>query len=182
MPDPAAAPTEAAEESAPPASENPPADPTEEKTPKWDGDFDPDRAAKLVANLRSDLETAKNELKATREQLGEKEEAEKTEFQRIQDRATAAEQEANNAKLELMRLRVAKEHSLPDDLMEFLTGDSEEDLAAKAQRLAEYAAGPAAEVPGRPKPRLRPGTGEDPSTGSAADFDPAAIAAKARDY
>lgn len=177
MPDPADTPAEEAAQ-APTASENPSANATEEKTPKWDGDFDPDRAAKLVANLRSDLETAKNELKTAKESLGEKEEAEKTEFQRFQERAAAAEQEAASAKLELMRLRVAKEHDLPDDLMEFLTGDSEEDLAAKAKRLAEYAAGPTAEVPGRPKPKLRTGNGEDPIPG----FDPLAIAQKARGF
>lgn len=184
MNDPAAKPagTEEENNSTPPASETPPTA-TEDKAPKWDGDFDPDRAAKLVANLRSDLEAAKTELKTAKESLGEKEEAEKTEFQRIQERAEAAEKAAAESRMELLRLRVAKEHNLPDDLMEFLTGDSEEDLAAKAERLAEYAAGPAADVSGRPKPKLRPGTGvEDPVAEAKADFDPLAVANKARAY
>lgn len=161
----------------PPADTSDKTDPpaSDDKAPKWDGEFDPDRAAKLVSNLRE-------ELKETKAKLGEKEEAEKTEFERIQDRAATAEKEAADARLELMRLRVAKEHSLPEELMEFLTGDDEEALAEKAKRLSEFAAGPSSDDGGRPKPNLRPGNGENPATGAAPDFDPKAIAKKSRSY
>jgi hypothetical protein len=150
--------------------------PTDGKAPGWEGDFDPDRAARLVTNLRDESKKAKDELADLRKKLAEKEDAEKSELQRIQERAERAEAELNQTRSALLVAEVAKEYGVPADL---LNGSNREEIEARAKALADWAGAskrPADEVPGKPKPRLVPGSGAD--TDDA--FDPAATAAKIR--
>lgn len=151
--------------------------PTDGKTPGWEGEFDPDRAARLVNNLREESKKSKDELAELRKKLAEKEDAEKSELQRIQERAERAEAELNQTRSALLVAEVAKEYGVPADL---LTGSTREEIEVKAKALAEWAGAakrPADDVPGKPKPRLVPGVGGG-SDGEA--FDPAATAAKIR--
>ena len=150
--------------------------PDEGKTPGWEGDFDPERAARLVTNLRDESKKAKDELAELRKKLAEKEDAEKSELQRIQERAERAEAELNQTRSALLVAEVAKEYGVPADL---LNGSNREEIEARAKALAEWAGAakrPADEVPGKPKPKLVPGSGA--ATDDA--FDPAATAAKIR--
>lgn len=149
----------------------------EGKSPGWDGDFDPDRAARLVTNLREESKKAKEELAELRKRLSEKEDAEKSEFQRLQERAERAEQELNQTRSALLVAEVSKEYGVPADL---LTGSNREEIEARAKALAEWAGAPkrpADDVPGKPKPKLVPGSGP---ANDGAPFDPNAAAARIR--
>lgn len=163
--------------------DTPPAEPAtppaSEKAPKWEGEFDPERAARLVENLRKEAAETKARLAAYEKAQQEREDAEKSEAQRLAERAQRAEDEAKAARRELIAAKVVAKHGLPESAVSFLTGDTEEEIEAKAQALAELASvgkRPADEIPGKPKPRLTPGQGESESEG----FDPDAMAAKIR--
>lgn len=65
----------------------------------------------------------------------ELEDAQKTESERLTEQLQALKAEAATAKAETLRLRVAAETGLPADLHEFLVGDDEESLRAKAEKL-----------------------------------------------
>lgn len=158
----------------------PPTPTTEDKAPKWEGDFDPERAAKLVANLRSDMDKLKQERDELRRVQQEREDAEKSELEKAVARAERAEQALQTAERDKLRSAIAKKHELPDELVGFLDGDTEDDIEAKAKALAEFAAArrdPADDLSGKPKPRLVPGHGDD---SDSAPFDPDAIAKAAR--
>jgi DNA repair exonuclease SbcCD ATPase subunit len=152
--------------------------PAEEKAPQWEGDFDPDRAARLVANLRADLEKAKTDLTNAKSALGEKEETEKSEYQRLQERAERAEKELADTRQTLLVASAARKYGIPEDLHDFLTGSNAEEIEAKASRLAEQISGkrPADDLPNKPKARLVPGSG----VAEEAGFDANAVAARIR--
>lgn len=160
-----------------PGAPSPATDAPEEKAPKWDGEFDPDRAAKLVSNLRGDNEKLKKELAELRSALGEKEQATKSELQKLIDRAETAEKELSKLRTQSLISAKLREHGLPDDLSEFVSGSTEDEITAKVEKLAEKF-GPKAPVPGKPRPKLVPGEGS--GTGRP-DFDPEAIAKKIRE-
>ena len=150
----------------------------------FEGEFDAERAARLIENLRADLAKIKTERDEARTALQEKADAEKTEAQKLQDRLAAAEETAKKTGRALLIERATRKHSLPDDVVEFLTGDTEEEIEAKAQRLAalgspkkdESKEEPGSGLPEKPKADLVPGHGGD----DAETFDPDAIAAAAR--
>ena len=141
------------------------------QAPNWEGNFDPERAAKLVENLRRERDEARSKLKT-------REDAEKSDLQKAQERAKeladelAADRKAN----------AAKAYKLPASLAQHLTGSTKAEIEASAKALAEeLGIAPDADelpaLPGRPKPRLTPGHGT-PNDGPA--FDPAAVAKAAR--
>ena len=82
--------------------------------------------------------------------IKEFEDRDKTESQKLTEQLAALKAEAATARAEALRLRVAAELGLPGDLHEFLTGDDEEQVRAKAQKL--MAATAAATDPRRPAP------------------------------
>lgn len=139
-------------------SDTPPKPTTPEgKARQWDGEFDPERAARLIENLRKENAALK---------------AAKPDEKSLQDRLAALEEALSKSERKALVAQAAKAHNLPDDLLEFISGDSEEDINRKAEALAKFAKAPAEEVPGRPKPRLKPGTGGD----DGEPFDPKAVA------
>lgn len=149
----------------------------QDKSPAWEGEFDPERAARLVFNLRDESKKAREKLAELEKKLAEKEDAEKSEFQRLQERAERAEAELAKTNSALLVAEVSKAYGVPADL---LTGSNREEIEARAKALAEWAQAPkrpADELPAKPKPRLIPGTGGD---SGADDFDPTALAAKIR--
>lgn len=87
--------------------------------------------------------------------IKEYEDRDKTESQKLTEQLAALKAEAATAKAEALRLRVAAELGLPGDLHEFLTGDDEESVRAKAQKL--MAATAAATGPRQPAPDLTQG-------------------------
>lgn len=141
---------------------------------------DTDDLAKWKAMARKHEAQAKANAEAAR-RLAELEDAQKTETQRLVERAEKAERELLEARTTALIARAAKKYGIPDELTDFLSGAaSEEDIEAKAARLAESIAAaktPADDIPGKPKPRLVPGQGAD---ASAEDVDVQAIAARIR--
>lgn len=154
---------------APPAGAPADAEPTQ----KWEGDFDPERAARLVGSLRKELTDAKAKLRA-------REEADMTEAQKLTARAEAAERELAEARTANLRTTIAAKYGLPPDLAAFLTASDEAAMTAQAEVLAKSAVpqAPPVEFPGRPVPRMTPGYAVHPDADNG--FDPQAVAQAAR--
>lgn len=70
------------------------------------------------------------------QRLAEIEEAQKTEQQKQHEALQQALTAASQAQIELWRERAARKHGLDDDLMGFLSGESEEEIETKAHTLA----------------------------------------------
>ncbi|QNO12667.1 scaffolding protein [Arthrobacter phage Snek] len=156
----------------------------------WGADFDAERAWKLIQNLRTERDAIKTERDTLKSERQAREDEGKTELQKLQDRLDAAEKAAKDSARELALQKVLRKHPELEDFTDLLSGDTEEELLAKAERLAAIGAKkgdegekpPAADgedgddIPGKPKPSLTPGHGG----GSAEEFDPVAIAKAAR--
>lgn len=71
-----------------------------------------------------------------RVKLKEIEDAEKSELQKAQEAAEAAQRELAATRAEAARLRIAAKHGIGEDHLDFLTGSDEEELEAKAVKLA----------------------------------------------
>jgi vacuolar-type H+-ATPase subunit I/STV1 len=149
---------------------------TTEKAPKFEGDFDAERASRLVANLRAEVDALKSDRDSLKSTLTEKEEAEKSEFEKAVSRAERAEQELAEARSRLLVAEIAKEYGVPAEL---LNGSTKEEVEARAKALSEWAGAakrPAEEIPGKPKARLVPGN----APGDSDAIDPVALAAEIR--
>jgi chromosome segregation ATPase len=89
-------------------------------------------------------------------------ESQKTEAEKIQERAAAAEKRASDAETELMVERIARRHKITDDDMDLLGTGTEDQIEARAKKVAAKnaaAAGVSATAPPSEKPieKLRPG-------------------------
>jgi len=172
--------------------ENPEPAQTPAGTPPWGADFDAERAWALVEGLRSDKTTLQARVTSLSEELTTAT-TERDSALAERDTVTAERDtlQTNAAKVQrdLLVERVVRKHGLDESLADFLSGDTEEELEAKAARLAalgkSQAPAPTEDepqeptdpvVPGRPTPSLTPGHGGAP----AEPFDPAAIAAAVR--
>lgn len=91
------------------------------------------------------------------QKLTELENASKSELQRAIDRAAAAEAALATAQAESLRLSIAARHGISGDHLDLLTGSSEDELEAKAQKLSALIA-----VSAKPDPFPKP----DPSQGA----------------
>lgn len=70
--------------------------------------------------------------------LAELEEANKSEAQKMADRAASAEAERDAARVEMLRFRVAAKHGISEEDADlFLTGSDEETLTKQAKRLTD---------------------------------------------
>lgn len=178
----------------------PPADDAPKTGRKWEGDFDEEKAKRLVDNL--DAEIA--ELKATHATALAAVTAERDDFKAAaektgEDRDKALAEALKRAEEAERTLAISK-HNLPEDVLEefadYLTGTPAE-VEAKAAKLAARLApapsssddpdgdkatdpdpkdAPPATPPARPRPDLKPGHGgEEPPV-----VDTAEIARKAR--
>jgi predicted transcriptional regulator len=90
-----------------------------------------EKARKEAAGYRTKL----RELEPIAAKAKELEDAQKSEAQKLTDRAELAERAAADAQREMARLRVLSEINLPADLHEFVTGDTEDEVRAKAKKL-----------------------------------------------
>lgn len=75
------------------------------------------------------------EVKAMASRLAEIEDSSKTEEQKLAERASAAEQRAVNAEGRYTRLMAAAANDLPPDLLDFISGSTEEEIEASAAAL-----------------------------------------------
>lgn len=102
--------------------------------------------------------------------LQELEDAKKTETEKLTDRAAKAETRASELESELLRLRVAISKQVPPDLVDRLRGETEEELAADADKLLKLVT---PETDGRTAPAPRPDLSQGGSgNGAALNSDP----------
>ena len=149
--------------------------------PPWGDDFDAEKAWRLIVNLRSDVAGLKTDRDDARTALQAREDAEKSDAEKAVARAERAEADLKEERRKGLVSAAALKHNLPDDVLEFLTGDDAEAIEAKAARLGalskvETTEEPGEEIPGKPKAALRPGHGGEETPA----FDPNAIAEAAR--
>lgn len=155
----------------------------------WGDDFDAPRAWKLVQNLRSEVADLKQKNGSYEAERQERENAGKSELQKLQEKLQTAEKESSEARRELNLQKVLRKFPELEDFTDLLTGDTEEEITAKAERLAAIGkskeeAGDTdgdpkpeeVELPGKPKADLIPGHAAE----ETAPFDPVAIAKAAR--
>lgn len=126
-------------------------------------------AEKWKALARKHEERAKQNA-AKAQQYDELEQAQKSDQERLAEAADQARREADQAKAEAARYRVAVEKGLPSDLIQFLSGTDEESLTSQAETLLSRItpAEPAPNLPRKPVADLRGGsdptaTNENPS-------------------
>lgn len=81
------------------------------------------------------LRQANKEAEKLRLRLKEYEDANKSEQQKLEERATAAERKAAENESALLRMRVAVAKQLPAELVDRLRGSNEQELAADADAL-----------------------------------------------
>ncbi|MFC7330813.1 hypothetical protein [Marinactinospora rubrisoli] len=104
------------------------------------------------------------------ERLRELEDAQKSELEKLQGSYEEALGAASRAQHELWRERAARRHGLDDELLGFLTGESEEELDERAKVLATKLAAHAEEARPKPGPAPDPTRGQSPpGGGSTAD-------------
>lgn len=143
--------------------ENPPTD-TPPDPPAQESPAKPETDWKAEAKK---WETRAKENKTAAERLAQLEDAQKSEQQKLTERAEAAERERDEVRIEALRLRIAHEKGLTPKQAARLRGSSEEELSADADDLlSEF--GPAG--PRRPQgdvgqgPRTTPSVQEDPKS------------------
>ncbi|MCG5450809.1 hypothetical protein [Micromonospora hortensis] len=113
----------------------------------WHGEFDPERAGRLVAALRSDVAELKDRLAAKDAELGAS-----------AGRVAELEGEIRTRDLAQVRADVIRRHQIPEAAAEFVTGETAEDIEANAAKVASAFVATAPEaMPGLPRPALTPG-------------------------
>lgn len=168
-----------------------------EQGSKFEGEFDASRATRLIENLREEVRTLKEERTSLKTEKQEREDAEKSEVDRLKDALTRSENETKEARRALHVSRAQAKHGLSDEEAdEFLSGlDDEEKILARAERLAGLRGGSQVEsgeesgegeeesgeesgdLPSKPKPGLKPGSGAE----ADGDLDEDALVARARE-
>jgi hypothetical protein len=159
-----------------------PTPPTGDPEPKPDPSGEPDwkaEAEKWKKFARQHEATAKSNADAAK-RLADMEEANKTEAQKLADKAAAAEKKASEAELKALRLEVAGEKGLTPAQAKRLIGGSREELEADADELIKTFGKtedkPTGGPSGRPKERLR--GGNDPTDHDDDERDPRKLAAR----
>lgn len=117
--------------------------------------LDAERAARKAAQKAASDALAK---------VKEYEDRDKSELERLAEQAAQAKAEADNARVEMMRLKIAANSKLPEEFHEFLTGTDEETVSAQAQKLAAAMVTPEGRTPA-----------PDPSQGARANSGPAQL-------
>ena len=103
-----------------------------------------------------------SELKPKAEQFDRLEEASKSEAQRLAEAAESAKRDAESARAEAIRYKAAATHGISVDHFDLLGSGTEEEISARAEKIAALLAaqaGPAAATkpPTRPVEHMRPG-------------------------
>lgn len=100
---------------------------------------------KALEEERKARKTAEKAAKAYEARLKELEDKDKSEAEKLAERATNAEKTAAEAHKQYLRLKVGVDKGLPTAVADRLQGETEEDMAADADRLLEVL------KPGKPK-------------------------------
>lgn len=140
------------------------------QAPKWEGEYDPERAARLIENLRKERDEARAKAKAPASEVAE-----------LRTRLDTLTEELTSARLDAAKADAIASARIPASLARYVTGSTPEEIkASAAQVAADFGVLAEAEldpIPGRPKPRLTPGHASGDTTPA---FDPDAVARAAR--
>lgn len=145
----------------------PPAAPA---APPWGEDFDPERAWRLVENLRAENGQLKQRPRLTAEEQQALDdynslvEASQTDAERRERELAQYRSRVDELDPKATRLEVALDHGIPKDFLDLLGSGTREEIEARAERVKTLIAGqapvtpPAVPAPGnRPVAQLRPG-------------------------
>ena len=160
--------TEPTEQTEAPAAETPQAQPPAEApsaAPPWGDDFDPDRAWRAIQSSRQAEREAKaraRELEPLAQEAQRLREISKTDLERLTERAEAAEREREQHRADAIRYRTAATFGLQEDDFDLLGSGTEDEIVARAQKIAAKnaaALGTSQPPPAsrRPTEQLRPG-------------------------
>lgn len=122
----------------------------QQQAPPWEREgqqFDPERAWNLIQSLRGERDELRGERETLQGRVSEFEQQSMSEQERLTHRATTAEQQAQSTAAELTQIRVALTHgfvtrnedgtySLDGDAIDLLGTGTEEELTARAARIA----------------------------------------------
>lgn len=148
-------PTTPEQPAAPAASEQQAQQPVEQQNtddlPQWARDAIT-KANKEAANYRTQLA----DLKPKADQFAALEEASKSELQRVQEAQAAAERRAEQAAAEATRYKVAATHGISADHFDLLGTGTEEEISARAEKIAALLAAQQAMSAAATKPQTRP--------------------------
>ena len=139
------------------APEGTPAEPQPEAEAKT---FTQDQVNDLIAKEKGKFQSKYadyDDLRAAASELEKIKEANASELEIAQGKATKAEKERDEAKARLLRFEVAKEMEVPADAIDFLTGSTKEELEASATKLLELVKKP------EPQPDFDGGVRETPA-------------------
>lgn len=89
--------------------------------------------------LRADLVKERRSRQALEKELQRLKDRDLSELERAQRQAKEAETRLAKLEQEAAKHRVALKHELPSDLVDNITGETEDDMAVSAERLARYA-------------------------------------------
>lgn len=161
-----------ADSTAEPSTDTDTTDSPEPAAAENNGNGDPETFDReYVQKLRQEsarYRTEAKEAETLRKRVKEIEDAEKSDLERTQTRAETAEHERDQAQVELLRLRVAAKHSIPEDLIDLVSGTTEDEINDRAERLAKRLGDAAIRAPSVPAgPRGKPGTAENPESAVA---------------
>lgn len=136
--------------------------PAGEQKPPWgdDENFDAGRAWSKLQGVEADKEKQRQRAEKAEAELKKRQDAEKSEQQKLEDRADDAEKRATEAEAKAMRYEVALDKGLTKTQAKRLVGNNPEELAQDAEELLESFKGDGddGEAPPRtPRERLRPG-------------------------
>lgn len=110
--------------------------PEPEAEPKVpEGAKNPDAVQRALEAERTAAKEAKKRADALEAKVREYEEANASEIEKAQNKATKAEEKAAEAQAKLLRYEVAQDKQIPAEAVELLSGSSREDLEASADRI-----------------------------------------------
>jgi hypothetical protein len=134
----------------------------------------------VVKNLRNEnasYRTKVRDLEPLATKAKELEEAGRSDVEKLTDRVSQAEKLAGEKDLHIARLTAVLEHGLDMDSVELLGGGTAEEIATKAQRLAELI-NTGRGLRGKPKEQLRGGASKDEDEISDERESPSQLAAR----
>lgn len=137
----------------------PPEPKADDPKPPWgsDDEFNPEKAWKLIQDVRSDAANAKQDRDAYKSKVIQFEDANKDEKTKLTEAKEEAAKEAAESKAEAIRLRMALKYGLDEDDLDLLGVGDEEQIESRAKRLAERSVSKEQDSSRRPKEKLRPG-------------------------
>lgn len=146
-----------------PAADQPPESPPAAPAAKTDADIEaiaakaenPDAVRNALQAERDNARTQKERADELAAKVKQFEDANKSEQDKLTERATTAEQRAEAAEAKLLRYEVAAEKGLPAHLNKFLTGSTKKELEDAADELLK-----AVKANGKPAGDIDAGKGE----------------------